>query len=49
MEKVKCELCPIQDHCIPRKEQEKLNDASYLHQEVVRVDVEKCPLMKALA
>jgi adenine-specific DNA glycosylase len=49
MDKVKCELCPIQDYCVAYKKQKKENDLSYHHQELVRVYVEKCPLIKHLS
>lgn len=48
---IKCELCPIQDHCPAYEEAEKDNANSYYPQQVVRVsDWAKppCPLIKLI-
>ena len=49
MEKVKCELCPIAEYCFAHKEEKRVNGLSYHPQEIVRVDVEKCPLIVKLS
>jgi adenine-specific DNA glycosylase len=48
MDKVKCELCPISNYCPAHQEQEKQNDLSYHPQEITRVDVDDCPLIKTI-
>jgi len=48
MDKVRCELCPLQDFCPERKQERIESEASYHPQEVVRVYTEDCPLLKVI-
>ena len=48
---MRCELCPIQDHCPAYREAEKDNSTSYHPRQVVRVsmwDEPGCPLVKLI-